>query len=497
MRKVDIRPDTVLAQTDDAENISPYTTYDVATRPEHIQRMADRSRKTVDSILEAGRMTGQAAYLPPEAWTIDEIHGPNATDKTTVLSFALMALNAYILKPYTEDWEDVKGGFNYTEDFGWEADGLRGHIFADTKNETIVIGLKGTSPAVFDGAETTGKDKENDNLFASCCCGQGGSVFWKKVCDCQTATYTCNNTCLTTSLREKSHYYHAAKDLYTNVTERYPNADVWFTGHSLGGVVSSLLGLTYGIPVMTFEAYPDALAASRLGLPTPPGYKVGRHQERDMTGITHFGHTADPVFMGTCNTASSACTIGGYAMQSQCHTGRICVYDTVSDLGWRVGVTTHRITTVVRDVIRKYDNLPDCETDDDCVDCFNWKFYESNGTDPSTSTTAKPTATSTSRTSTRTATCKTPGWWGCLDETTSSTITATSTVTTTTCLDPGWFGCRDLETTTYTTTIVTAAPSVTSIPSTSTATPTTTMTCEKPGWFGCRDPSPTTASTLR
>lgn len=130
-----------------------------------------------------------------------------------------------------------------------------------------------------------------------------------------TSQYTCNNTCLVKSLREKSHYYWAVRDLYHNVTERYPDSDVWVSGHSLGGVVSSLLGLTYGLPTITFEAFPDALAASRLGLPTPPGYHIGAHQSRPKTGIHHVGHTADPIFMGTCNGALSFCSIAGYAFE--------------------------------------------------------------------------------------------------------------------------------------------------------------------------------------
>lgn len=54
-----------------------------------------------------------------------------------------MAQNAYYLDSSDTNWRDVKGGFNYTDDFGWEDDGLRGHIFADETNSTVVIGLKG------------------------------------------------------------------------------------------------------------------------------------------------------------------------------------------------------------------------------------------------------------------------------------------------------------------------------------------------------------------
>ncbi|KAI5209085.1 alpha/beta-hydrolase [Aureobasidium subglaciale] len=215
-----------------------------------------------------------------------------------------MAANAYVTLPRKGDWVDVGGGFNYTEDFGWETDGLRGHIFADTENKTVIIGLKGTSLAFFDGTETTDHDLLNDNLFGSCCCGQGGQYAWKKVCDCQTSTLTCNSTCLVQSLRKKSNYYHAARHLYHNVTALYPNADIWLTGHSLGGVVSALLGQTFGLPTLTYEAFPDALAAHRLGLPTPPGHHIGSQRVQHHTGIYHFGHTADPVASATQATTA-------------------------------------------------------------------------------------------------------------------------------------------------------------------------------------------------
>lgn len=151
--------------------------------------------------------------------------------------------------------------------------------------------------AVFDGAETTTNDKINDNLFFSCCCGQQGSFLWRQVCSCRTNTYKCNQTCLVEALLDENHYYRASLNLYGNVTELYPNAKVWLAGHSLGGSVSSLLGLTFGLPVVTFEAVPEALAAARLGLPVPPGSVLGAPQTRQHTGAYHFGQTADPIYM--------------------------------------------------------------------------------------------------------------------------------------------------------------------------------------------------------
>jgi lipase ATG15 len=330
---------------------------------------------------------------------------------------------------------------------------------------------------VFDGSGTTTNDKINDNLFFSCCCGQGGRYGWLQVCDCQTSAYTCNSTCATEALRDKNRYYYAAREIYSNVTALYPDANIWLAGHSLGGSTSSLVALTYGLPVVTFEAPGEAMAARRLGLPTPPGYRLGAHQERVSTGGFHFGHNADPIFMGTCNTYSSVCTIAGYAMESVCHSGQACVYDTIGDLGWRVGAGTHKIRYVISDVLEKYPEPAVCAPMVDCVDCFNWKFYESNHSE--TTTTALP---STTTYLTITSTCKTPGWWGCNDPTTGITepTTTTTTVTTTTCETPGWFGCYDTteEPEPTTTTSETQPPSTTT---------TTTTTCLTPGWFGCYD----------
>ena len=117
----------------------------VRSRSGSVQRLAHRKPADIDRLLQHSAIHGEAAHLPASAWTIDSVRTPNVTDRETVLSFARMASNAYVQEHNKGDWQDVGGGYNYTDDFGWEADGLRGHVFADQHNKTIVIGLKGTS----------------------------------------------------------------------------------------------------------------------------------------------------------------------------------------------------------------------------------------------------------------------------------------------------------------------------------------------------------------
>lgn len=469
-----------LAAEDDhaAERLPPLRARSDATK---IQRLVDRRPSVVDPLVAVSRERGYVSVLSPDAWTFDDIPGPNISDRDTVVSLAYMSANAYVEHTTDGEWLEVGDPFNRSADFGWESDGLRGHVFADETNSTIVIGLKGTSMAVFDGEGTTTNDKENDNLFFSCCCAQQGPWLWHQVCNCATGTYSCNNTCVVQALRQENRYYMAARELYSNVTELYPDSNVWMTGHSLGGAVTSMLGLTYGLPVVTFEAVPEALPVGRLGLPVPPGSDPNHPQTREFTGAYHFGHTADPVYIGTCNGATASCSYGGYAMESACHTGRECVYDVVADKGWRVGIGTHKIRSVIKDVILQYDEVAECKFTPECRDCANWKMYESNGTESTTTS----SSSTTTKTRTRTETCKTPGWWGCLDETTTGTATTTSTSTSTsstsTCKTPGWFGCNDKTTTTTTS-------------SSSTTTSTTSTTCETPGRFwGCYDPTSTSS----
>ena len=416
-------------------------------------------------------------------WAAEDVAAPDVEDKDTVISLASMCEDAYKPGPEDPEWMDVGESYNSSVPFGWDDSGIRGHVFSDDSNDTIILAVKGTTVAMFEGNGTSGHDKENDNLFGSCCCGQGGSYWWKQSCDCMTGTYSCDDKCVREELRKPNRYYQATVELYEEVQRLYPDANIMTTGHSLGGVLASLIGLQHGIPAVSFEAYPQAMAAKRLGLPAAGDVAPLRKN----TGGFHFGHTADPVYMGTCNGFSSFCSIGGYAFETLCHTGKRCAYDVVKDWGWRPSTTTHRLRYAIENVYMKYDKAATCVDEDvTCVDCFLWKFDDGTKTTTTTTSTAAPT----SRTRTRTETCKTPGWWGCRDETsttasatTTSTepiITSTSETSTSTCKTPGWFGCKD-KTTTSTTT---------SSPSESR---TATSTCTSKGWFGrCNDTPATT-----
>lgn len=174
------------------------------------------------------------------------------------------------------------------------------------------------------------------------------------------------------------------------------------TGHSLGGAVASMVGITFGIPTVTFEVPGDRLASTRLHLPHAPGARLP---------IWHFGHTADPIFVGVCTVSfylpinitciyifyqgpSSSCWYGGYAMETRCHTGKVCVWDTVNDKGWRVDIRSHRVGDVIENILLKPEEfpMPICEEETDCEDCGLWQYFDVRD-EPFTKTTESTTTT--------------------------------------------------------------------------------------------------------
>lgn len=171
---------------------------------------------------------------------------------------------------------------------GWEPDddGFRGHVFATPDNSTVVLSIKGTSAAfIGGGGPTAKKDKFNDNLLFSCCCARVDWT-WTTVCGCYRGGWKCDQGCLEEALIEDSLFYPIgtvravhdsyltranddAQNLYNNLTYLYPNSNIWMVGHSLGGALASLLGVTFGSPTVAIESPGEKMAAARLHLPSP------------------------------------------------------------------------------------------------------------------------------------------------------------------------------------------------------------------------------------
>ena len=158
----------------------------------------------------------------------------------------------------------------------------------------------------------------------------------------------------------------------------YPKARIWFTGHSLGGALSSLLALNYpGTAALTFSSPGERQYAHRLGL-LPKSPKTGEIPKTGNLPIYHILHRRDPVPWGECIGTTSVCYYGGYAMETTCHTGSICIYPAEKNetvLAETYDINYHRINTLLQ-AINDSTRVPPCVPQDPCTDCSHWTFVE-------------------------------------------------------------------------------------------------------------------------
>ena len=167
----------------DISNESPLHTsshengnYIISSMPRRTTHLADQTRQSTKNYITQSRLNKQAlrdplsVYYPqsPAAeWITRDIQAPNITDKKSVTTLAKVASNAYIRVPETDEWYDLGHKWNESTDFGWDEHGLRGHVFANADNSTVIVAMKGTSPPFVGTGDTSSNDKINVLLYVS------------------------------------------------------------------------------------------------------------------------------------------------------------------------------------------------------------------------------------------------------------------------------------------------------------------------------------------
>jgi lipase ATG15 len=283
-------------------------------------------------------------------------------------------------------------------------DSVKAYMFSNEDYSTNVISIKGTSlywyssmndedyklkstvnvDRVF-GKGTGYNDKYNDNLFLSCCfykeskffsdikCndtlnvgGQGSLVPYDKLIDdVFEEKKECSKRCYKRSLDFELNYFNIGKQIVELIKKeiQFDTTNIIFTGHSLGGVLATMLGIYYNKPVVTFETPGEKHYIEMTEL-----FSLNRQFDQ----IYHFGHDADPIFTGNCGYT---CSMIGYSIDTKCHIGKTCTYKAKEKMGLTESILNHRIDYVINKIIGpKWDSdFPECITNDDCEECAKYE----------------------------------------------------------------------------------------------------------------------------
>lgn len=260
-----------------------------------------------------------------------------------VLNFAKMSNNAYYIDS-TKYWIPIPP-YKWSD---FQDEYIKGYIFSDTINKTYVISFKGTNILPYE--ETRKYDKYNDNLFFSCCFNNTNYNY-------NVSCTECNKRCYKETLKDSNNYINIAKNMtqeLQNIID-FSNNTIIFTGHSLGGAIATYMGMLYNKTVVTFQT-----PGEKHYIQNTEFIKNNLHNEHQ---IYHFGHNNDPIFTGNCGWW---CRMGGYYIQTYCHIGYVCKYNTK---GYS-SLLKHRMSYVIDNIIQTWNGtLPKCEKQIDCNDC--------------------------------------------------------------------------------------------------------------------------------
>ncbi len=285
----------------------------------------------------------------------------------TIKNMLSMSYNAY-MEQNDSKWQKVD--YNLTSDISVTPSDIRGYLFSDETKTHNVVAIKGTSisfiPMFLSALNSTiSHDKFNDNLFFSCCFYKESKLFTDICKDDLSSKYECKKSCYKESLDIEQNYMNMLPIIIDNIKKviDFEHSNVYFTGHSLGGFLSVLLGLQYDKQVITFDS---------------PG---GKHY-LDLSGINysskdnriyHFGHNADSIMHGHCG---NLCWTLGYNVETKCRVGNSCIYDSKGKLGLSDSIRTHQLSYLMKNILPHWEtDFPECIYHDKCEEnCDKWSY---------------------------------------------------------------------------------------------------------------------------
>lgn len=301
-------------------------------------------------------------------------------DYNTISDLAKMSYNVYYDINH-KSWLNTT--LNNVIDVSVSNDTVRAYLFTDDEKTNNVIAFKGTSTYWTNNnnklngmyysqnhknmcmLSTSENDKYNDNLFFSCCFYKQHSLF-ESCNECNnTEIYSCCSDCYKTSVRDKNNYINDITKIIDRVKSEidFNKSKIYFTGHSLGGMLASIAALLYNKTGASFET-PGDLHYIKLA--------YDDSSVKQNNNFYHFGHTADPIFMGNCG---KTCSLFGYNINTMCHSGYTCLYDSKAKLGYSESIFNHRIEYIVKNIVPKFENdMPNCTIESNCNECTDWNF---------------------------------------------------------------------------------------------------------------------------
>jgi lipase ATG15 len=309
-------------------------------------------------------------------------------DYNIVSDLAKMSYNVYY-DINNKNWLNTT--LNNVIDVSISNDTVRAYLFTNNEKTNTVIAFKGTSTYwtnnnlqgnSLDNSQgnslddknmcmlsSSENDKYNDNLFFSCCFYKQNSLFGDcNMCNTNNTKFSCCSDCYKTSLRDENNYINEIGKIIDRVKMEidFNKSKVYFTGHSLGGMLASIAAFIYNKTGASFET-PGDLHYMKLAYDGPQINSIKQNNN-----FYHFGHTADPIFTGNCGRT---CSLFGYNINTMCHTGYTCLYDSKTKLGYSESIFNHRIEYIVKNIVPKFENdMPNCTMETNCNDCTDWNF---------------------------------------------------------------------------------------------------------------------------